>query len=169
VSRLPGPDRSLLDALDECCGEPEAAAARAHLLRYVQGFHCADPARLSTRWLAQVEANQPADASELGLREGAWAVIESLIARSEGRCDIRIGTAARVVRWEPGRVDIESGDGAVFRARSAVVTVPLPLLDPASDPVAAVRFTSTRRWRARCDGAAGRPRSCWQERVHHDL
>lgn len=46
-----GADRSLLTALDQCCAGPESAEPREHLPRYVEGFHAADPARLSTRWL----------------------------------------------------------------------------------------------------------------------
>jgi hypothetical protein len=33
--------------------EPAWAAARASLISYVQGFHAADPARLSIRWLLE--------------------------------------------------------------------------------------------------------------------
>jgi monoamine oxidase len=141
ASRPGGPDRSLLAALDECCGEPEAAEARAHLIRYVEGFHCADPARLSTDWLAQVEASQPPDVSELRSPDGAGRAVERLAAAVAGRCDIRHGTVIRAVRWWSGGVEVESADGTAFRGDSAVVTVPLPLLDPPSDETAALRFT----------------------------
>jgi monoamine oxidase len=137
---LGGADRSLLAALEECCAGPEAAASREHLLRYVEGFHAADPARLSTRWLAQVEANQPADASDLRAPDGVGCGVEELASRIEGRCDLRLGTVAREVRWRPGDVEIETADGATFRAASAVISVPLPLLDPTPDEIAAVRF-----------------------------
>jgi monoamine oxidase len=137
---LGGADRSLLAALDECCAGPEAAESREHLLRYVEGFHAADPARLSTRWLAQVEANQPADASDLRAPDGVGRGVEELASRIAGRCDLRLGTVAREIRWRPGDVEIETSDGATFRAASAVISVPLPLLDPTPDEIAAVRF-----------------------------
>jgi monoamine oxidase len=140
VSGFRGADRSLLTALDECCAGPEAAEARAHLLRYVEGFHAADPARLSTRWLAEVERNQPADASELRAPDGVGRVVEELSAGLEGRCELHLATVAREVRWRPGHVEIETSDGAIFRAASAVISIPLPLFDPMSDEVAAVRF-----------------------------
>jgi monoamine oxidase len=141
ASGFHGADRSLLTALDECCAGPEAAESRAHLLRYVEGFHAADPARLSTRWLAEVETTQPADASALRAPDGLGRVVEELSSALEGRCDLRLGTVAREVRWRRGHVEIESSDGATFRAASAVVSIPLPLFDPISDESAAVRFT----------------------------
>jgi monoamine oxidase len=138
---LRGADRSLLTALDECCAGAEAAGSRADLLRYVEGFHAADPARLSTGWLTEVEANQPAEASDLRAPEGVWRAVEELSSRIEGRCELHLGTVAREVRWRPGGVEIETADGHTFRAASAVISVPLPLLDPMSDETAAVRFT----------------------------
>jgi monoamine oxidase len=141
ASRFQGADRSLLTALDQCCPGPETAESRAHLLRYVEGFHAADPARLSTRWLAEVEANQPADASDLRAPDGVGRVVEELSSGLEGRCDLRLGAVAREVRWRRGHVEIETSGGATFRAASAVISIPLPLFDPRSDEIAAVRFT----------------------------
>jgi monoamine oxidase len=141
ASTLPGADRSLLSALDECCGGAELAEPRSHLLRYVQGFHAADPARLSARWLAEVEANQPADASDVRAPDGAGRAVEELSSRIEGHCDLHLGTVAREVRWRPGAVEIETADGATFRAASAVISIPLPLVDPASREIAGLRFT----------------------------
>jgi monoamine oxidase len=138
---LRGADRSLLTALDECCAGAEAAESRAHLLRYVEAFHAADPAWLSTRWLIEVETNQPADASDLRAPDGVGRAVEELSSRIEGRCDLRLGTVAREVRWRPGGVEVETAEGTKFRAASAVISVPLPLFDPMSDEVAAVRFT----------------------------
>ena len=148
---LRGADRSLLSALDECCTGSEAVEARVSLLRYVEGFHAADPSRLSTRWLTQVEANQPAEASEFRAPGGVGRAVEALSARLHGRCDLRLGTVAREVRWTPGRVEVQCADGARYRAGSAVISIPLPLFDPGSDETAAVRFTP--RLRQKTDAA----------------
>jgi monoamine oxidase len=136
-----GADRSLLTALDECCAGAESAESRLHLLRYVQGFHAADPAWLSVRWLAEVEANHPADASDLRAPDGVGRAVEQLFSRIEGRCDLHLGTVAREVRWRPGSVEIETTAGATFQAASAVISIPLPLLDPVADEIAGVWFT----------------------------
>ncbi len=141
ASALPGADRSLLRALDQCCGESDAAEARSHLLRYVEGFHAADPARLSTRWLAEVESNQPADASEHRAPGGMGRAVETLARALAGRCDVRLGTVVRQVRWRPGSVEVDTRGGTMVRGDSAVVTVPLSLLEPDAGDSAGLRFT----------------------------
>jgi monoamine oxidase len=88
-----------------------------------------------------VEANQPADASDLRAPDGVGRAVEELSSRIEGRCDLHLGTVAREVRWRPGHVEIETTAGATFRAASAVISIPLPLLDPVSHEIAAVWFT----------------------------
>ena len=133
-------DRSLSAALAECCSGEELGPARAHLLRYVEGFHAADPRHLSVRWLAQVERTQPADASENRAAEGARLAIDVLRRAIDGRCEVRLGTLAKTVRWRTGRVEIDTETGESLRAGATVITVPLPLLDPASDEPAALRI-----------------------------
>lgn len=135
-----GPDRSLRVALVECCGGDALAPVRGHLLRYVEGFHAADPERLSVRWLAEVERNQPAEASENRAVEGAGAAVEVLRRAIAGRCQLRLGTRVKTVRWRTGRVEIDTSAGETLRASAVVVTVPLPLLDPPSDEPAAIRI-----------------------------
>lgn len=125
-----GPDRSLLEGLARCCGGPELERARAELLSYVEGFHAADPGRLSLDWLATVEESQPAEASELRTPWGVSRVVEALAAELEGKCDIRLGTVVREVRWDRGEVRVQTaGGGEPFRAAAAIVTVPLPVLE----------------------------------------
>jgi monoamine oxidase len=141
ASRLDGGDRSLTEALETCCREAGADAARTHLLRYVEGFHAADADRLSVRWLAQVERTQPAEASEIRSAAGVWPAIEILRQALEGRCDVRLGAVVTSVRWRPGRVEVGTTSGTSYRAGAAVITVPLPLLDPPGDEPAGVRFT----------------------------
>jgi monoamine oxidase len=140
AASLAGRDRSLIEALDECCGEADALESRAHLLRYVRGFHAADPSKVSVRWLTQVEINQPADASDIRAPGGAGQAVERLAGSLGGRWDLRLGTVVRAVHWRPGRVEVVTSDGRSFTAASAVITVPLPLLDPPSDEPAAVRI-----------------------------
>jgi monoamine oxidase len=133
-------DRSLSAALEDCCGEPEAAEARADLIRYVEGFHAADPDRVSLRWLAQVERTQPAEASEIRAVGGPGVAVEQLRRGLEGRCEFRLNTLARALRWRSGAVEVTTASGPACRASAAVVTVPLPLLDPRGEEPAALRF-----------------------------
>jgi monoamine oxidase len=124
------PDRTVTEALAQCGSDPRMDEAQALLLAYVEGFHAADPAQLSTRWLSQVEQKQPADASEHRSLAGANAAIHELHHAIEGRTDIQLRTIAREVRWNRGQVEVLTAGKrpARFSAESVIVTVPFPLL-----------------------------------------
>ena len=124
---LKGADRSLAVALAECCSEPAWADARASLSSYVQGFHAADPARLSIRWLLEAEANDEVTESDVRVPEGLDRSVEAIARELEGRCPIRLETVARELRWRRGEVEIATSAGTL-RATSVIVTVPLPIL-----------------------------------------
>ena len=134
------PDRSLTAALADCCGEADLVEATAQLVRYVEGFHAADPDLLSVRWLAEVERTEPAEASEIRVLEGAGLAVEVLRRSLERRCDIRLNALARSIAWRPGWVDVATATGPGITASAAIITVPLPLLDPPGEEPAALRF-----------------------------
>ena len=143
IGELAGNDRSLAQALAECCGEERDREARALLLNYVEGFHAADPSRLSTHWLLTVERNEPADAAETRTREGTERIVELLQAGSGARCRYRTECVVREIRWQDGGVEIAAehqGSEVIFRGRRAVVTVPLPLLRAGPGTPGAIRF-----------------------------
>src|SRR5262249_18550167 len=124
---LRGADRSLAAALTECCGEPTWADARVSLISYVQGFHAADPSRLSIRWLLEAEANDEVTESDVRAPQGLDRSLESLARQLEGRCSIHLETVARELRWRRGEVDIVTSTGTLS-ATSVIITVPLPIL-----------------------------------------
>ena len=127
IRRLPGPDRSLADALAECCAEA-SDDDRTRLLGYVQGFHAADPGTLSARWLGEVEAKQPADDSDLRSLDGTAPVLSAL-ATGPVKEATRLGTEVVGLGWRPGRVELRLRDGGEpMTGDAAVVTVPLPIL-----------------------------------------
>jgi monoamine oxidase len=144
VRRLPGADRSLLQALGECCAT-EPADDRARLLAYVEGFHAADPALLSADWLSEVEEEHPADASQLRSLDGTTPVVQSLRAGS-GDFHLRLGSEVVGLEWRPGRVqvDIAAAQEPVI-AEAAIITVPLPVLEslPIVPEVPQVRWAAS--------------------------
>jgi monoamine oxidase len=141
LRRLSGPDRSLAEAVEQCCDASERAAARSDLFPYVEGYHAADPARLSTRWLGVVERTLPASASTLRTPDGLQRAVEELVSRIEGRASIRLGTVAKDVRWSPRRVEVVArGSSETFRAHCLVVTVPLGVLKATPEHPASIRF-----------------------------
>lgn len=138
--QLGEPDRSLGAALEDRSGSPELAEARDHLIRYAEGFHAADPGLLSLQWLAEVERTQPAEASGIRAMEGAGLAVAVLRRSVEGGCDIRLDALVRSVKWRPGAVEVAATPGGSVRASAAIITVPLPLLDPPGEEPAALRL-----------------------------
>ncbi|HEU4526047.1 MAG TPA: FAD-dependent oxidoreductase, partial [Gemmatimonadales bacterium] len=92
AGRARGPDRSLEAALAACCAGPDRDGARDHLIRYVEGFHAADPALLSMQWLAEVERSEPAEASHLRVLEGVGLAVDVLHRSVGRRCEMRLDT-----------------------------------------------------------------------------
>jgi monoamine oxidase len=133
-----GDDRSLAAALADCCSASDLAEARSLLLSYVEGFHAADPTRLSVRWLAEVEETQPADASSLRIPDGTGRLVQVLTAALAG-VSIHLNTAVRSIRWSRGKV-VAEGDGGRWNAEAAIVTVPLSILKAPADDAEAMRF-----------------------------
>ena len=122
-------DHSLIEALHQCCRGPGWNEANSQLLEYVEGFHTADPARVSTRWLVTTEENQPADASGCHTIDGTQKIAERLAATAG--CPIHLDTIVQSVRWSPGKVRVGTRRGEkeeIFEATSAIVTFPLSIL-----------------------------------------
>lgn len=138
IRRAGGADRALAAALADCCGESALTEARSLLVAYVEGFHAADPSRLSVRWLDEVEANQPADAATLRLPGGTGGLIAALAA-SLGGATVRLGVEVRTVRWRRGSI-VAEWEGGSWKGEGAIVTVPLAILKADPDDATAIRF-----------------------------
>ncbi|HEX6644545.1 MAG TPA: NAD(P)/FAD-dependent oxidoreductase [Gemmatimonadales bacterium] len=120
-------DRPVAEALAAGASGPELAEARTLLLSYVEGFHAADPARLSLRWLEEVEKHQPADAATLRTPDGTARIVQEFTDAAAGRCAIHCGEPVAEVRWTKGRVRAH-GARSEWDAAAAIVTVPLGVL-----------------------------------------
>jgi len=143
IHNLPGDDRSLRNALRECCDEPSLEQARQVLMGYVEGFDAADPDRVSVRWLKEVEENAPAEASQYRVPNGAERLVQAFALDLEGLCDLRLGAVAHEVAWKRGGVEVSIGvsPDAAVRAAAAIVTVPVSVLDFAGEQSGSLRFT----------------------------
>ena len=126
IRRLPGADRTLADALAECCADA-SEDDRARLLGYVQGFHAADPTSLSARWLGEVEAKQPAEDSDLRSLDGTAPILRALATAPVNEAT-RLGTVVVGLHWRRGRVEVQTRKDGPVVGDAAVVTVPLPIL-----------------------------------------
>ncbi|HEY4590180.1 MAG TPA: NAD(P)/FAD-dependent oxidoreductase, partial [Thermoanaerobaculia bacterium] len=120
-------------------GKP-LARARAAARLFVQGFHAADPAELSTLSIAPREAGEP---SEEALRTGrvieGYDRLAAWLARDLGD-DLHLGAPVREIAWERGRAELKLEDGSRIAARAAVVTVPLGVLQAPPDEPGGLRF-----------------------------
>jgi monoamine oxidase len=102
------------------------AMARA----YVEGFHAAEPGRISMQAIARDQAaSESVGGDKIYHVTGGYDRLLSRFVAGE----VRLGTRVRAVRWRRGRVEIDAvgpfGDRLEpLVARAAVVTVPLPLL-----------------------------------------
>lgn len=148
LKRIDGRDRPLIRALDHCCPDPRWNHAKAELLAYVQGFHAADPARVSLRWFLEAEATQSADASTCHAVEGAAAVVEALRSSLGAGAGLQLQTVVREVRWKRGSVRVvteSQGRREIFEAPRGLVTLPLAILQAPPRDRSRVRFVPSLR------------------------
>jgi monoamine oxidase len=139
------PDRSFAEFLAGKPGGRRLANERRLALQYVEGFHAADPLRVSERALA--DAGSPRGEvreRRIGrVLDGYDCVIEWL-ARPLGDT-IRTAAIATRVRWAPGNVNVEvrHPDGRsrpAVDARAAIITVPLGVLKAAPGESGSIEF-----------------------------
>jgi len=139
-----GPDRSFAYHLEERCGGQDAAKLWG--LEYVEGFHGALAERISVHSLVR---SLRAEAEIEGHRSFRFAGgYESLLkvlkdALPPTLVKIHLSTVVRSVRWSEQRVTVEAQteSGTVeFSAGSAVITLPLGVLQAPPGAPGAVRF-----------------------------
>jgi monoamine oxidase len=139
------PDRSFLKFLQECASD-EKENTRRHALGYVSGFNAADPARISVQsLLKQQDAEDEIEGDRtFRVREGYQKLVCSLLKDADReRCELRTSTVVRRVRWRSERVEIDAESGGEtqrFTAHSALITVPLGVLQAAPGSDGAIEF-----------------------------
>ncbi|HEU4829456.1 MAG TPA: NAD(P)/FAD-dependent oxidoreductase [Gemmatimonadales bacterium] len=121
-----GEDRTLAAALADCCGAGSLAEARSLLLSYVEGFHAADPDRISAHWLAEVEAEHSAGTATLRMPGGTGELVRRLV-QALGDAAVHLEAPVHAIRWRKGHVSAVA-DAGRWDAEAAIVTVPLPAL-----------------------------------------
>ncbi len=127
-------DRSFRELVDECC--PQDSGAGEHALRYVEGFHAAEPERISVRYLARGEeaSAQIHGDAQFWVTRGYDALVQSLEPQL-GRAEICLETVVREVRRQPQQVKVQAtraGAPLSFTAPRAVITLPLAVLQAGS-------------------------------------
>ncbi|MDQ2890669.1 MAG: FAD-dependent oxidoreductase [Gemmatimonadota bacterium] len=142
------PDRSFADHLRERAArkrKPRHAMARKLALEFVQGFHAADPERVSERWLGRGgdPAESPEEERTGRLLEG-YDRITAHLAHAVYDA-IELNTVVTGVEWQRGDVLVRcrtpDGDVREFRATTVIVTVPVGVLQADARETGAITFT----------------------------
>ena len=129
------------DVLEKKPGGRALAAERRLVREYIEGFHAADPHRVSTQALA--ESGSPGDdVRERRLArvvEGYDRVVEWLARPIVDR--VRLSSVVTSVLWEPHRVEVHMGKADdVVTAKAAIVSVPIGVLKATAGDDGAIRF-----------------------------
>jgi monoamine oxidase len=138
------PDRSFMDFLATKPGGKTLARERALAMEFVQGFHAADPARISERSLAAggSPGEDPNEQRMARVLDGYDRVPQRLAATVGEH--IALETVVTRIAWRRGDVRLTSmrQDGSVdsVRARAAIVTVPLGVLLAPSGELGSIAF-----------------------------
>ena len=128
-AKLPAgePDESFQYYLDRS-GEDEDVKQQA--LRYVEGFHAADPSLISARSLRRdSEAEEAIEGDhQYRIASGYESLVRTVAERIDRKlCDIVLNTAVHEIVWRQGEV-IARTSAEEYLAPRAIVTLPLGVL-----------------------------------------
>ncbi len=128
-----GPDESFRHLVDRV---DVAAEIKARCLGLVEGYHAADPARISVRSLLKNTAadERPGANRQFRFVGGYDGLVAAIFQRIDpGLCEVRLNTVVTAVSWGRGRVVVRasvggSSTGEELTVPKLIVTVPLGVL-----------------------------------------
>jgi monoamine oxidase len=129
-------DESFLQLVDRVDVDP---ALKARALRLVEGYHAADPARISVQSLIKNTAadERPGADRQFRFADGYDTLVQAVFQRIDPRlCEVRLNVVVTAIEWQPKRVLVRTAAGQGFTAPRAIVTVPVGVLK-----AGAIRFT----------------------------
>jgi monoamine oxidase len=122
-----GSDQSFRQYLERSSANDEV---KEQALRYVEGFHAADPSRISVHSLVrdtQAEENIDGD-RQFRIASGYYDLVRATYDRIEHKhCTIVLKTPIREIQWRRGEAVVQTAS-AEFHAARVVITVPLGVL-----------------------------------------
>jgi monoamine oxidase len=121
-------DESFQQLVDRVDVDPKI---KAQALRLVEGYHAADPARISVQGLIRNTAadERPGGDRQFRFAEGYDSLVTAIFQRIDPRiCDVQCNVVATALEWGQKRVLIRTSAGREFTAPRAIVTVPLGVL-----------------------------------------
>jgi len=133
-----GKDKSFAQALKLQGNGKNGAAQFAR--SFVEGFHGADPEKLSAKAMAQSkkELRNPEETRLSRVVGGYQSLVDWL--GTPLMSQIHLETPARHIQWSKGFVEVVTTDGRRYRARKILITLPLSLLKLSSEEEGSVVF-----------------------------
>ncbi len=142
----PERDESFAAFLERACADV-SKPARELAIRYVEGFHASEADRVGVHWLARTTGEDGGGGGEVRHHPlgGFDQAVRGLRASLGERVEMRMNTIVTSVAWRRGEVELRcrAGTGAELepvRARRAVITLPLGVLQAREGEPGAVRF-----------------------------
>ena len=123
-----GPDESFRHLVDRVDVAPEI---KAQCLGLVEGYHAADPDRISVRSLLKNTAADERPGANRQFRfVGGYDGLVAAVSRriDPGLCEVRLDTVVTAVSWGRRRVVVRTAAGAELVAPQLIVTLPLGVL-----------------------------------------
>lgn len=121
------PDQTFAEYIS-CAGYSQEA--KDHALSFVQGFHAADPAKVSVHWLIKTTQAEEQIEGEKSLRlvDGYETLVQAVSVKIDrSRAEINLGSPVTTIRWKRGEVRVVAGLAECCAPR-ALITVPLSIL-----------------------------------------
>jgi monoamine oxidase len=122
-----GLDQSFLHYLDRTGTSQEI---RQQALRYVSGFHAADPSLISVQSLVRDSRAEEAISGDHQYRmaNGYEPLVQAVVNRIDRKlCDIHTNAVVSEIRWQKRQVSVRTSIGQ-FQAPQAIITLPLGVL-----------------------------------------
>ncbi|HKW26466.1 MAG TPA: NAD(P)/FAD-dependent oxidoreductase [Terriglobales bacterium] len=147
MEKYQGPDLSFRRFLDEYCSDLPVPA-KLWATAYVEGFHAANAELISLRSIIEGEkAEEEIDGDrQFRLAHGYQQLIKALRRSIDPALgELLLNHVVQRVRWQPGGVEIEAASPQseallIYNAPSAVITLPLSILQLPSTSPGAVCF-----------------------------
>lgn len=117
-------DMTVREFLDNYFNEPRHEDLRRSVQRFAEGYDGADINKASV--LSLREEWEKEDEEQYRITGGYGILVDYLVAQCVAQqCSLHINATVIQVRWQEGRVEVETADGRSFTAGKLIITIPL--------------------------------------------
>ncbi len=123
-----GEDESFQHLVDRVDLDP---ALKARALGFVEGYHAADPAKISVQSLVDntTADEQPGSDRQFRFPRGYDTLVTALFEQAvRERCTVQLGAVVTAIAWRRKHVVVRTAAGVELTAPHVIVTVPVSLL-----------------------------------------